>query len=212
MSICLDLMKGFDLECDGAIYKKYFQSIVLINRADVDEFYINATEDKHRIYFNLKEGKTGYLFRSTENGSVINADFSKSTSKGINYYEHKLNLPIVGINENSKTMLKQLDKADYFAAIHFKDNTIEIYGFNFGLKTSSYTYQPQGSGGVTLDLVSKYKEYEPPYVYVPSLNPNDTGYDPQAVEDFNNLFVGIPSIYGGDFNNDFSDDFYITEV
>lgn len=212
MSVCLDLMKGFDLECDGAVYKKYYQNIVLVNRADVDQFYISSTATQHRIYFNLNSGKTGYLFRSTENGGSINADFSKSTQKGINYYDHKLNIPVVGINENSKTLLKQLDKADYFAAIQFKDGTVEIYGFNFGLKTQNYSYQPQGSGGTTLDLVSKYKEYDPPYVYVPSLDYNDTGYDPQAEIDFNNLFADIPPIYGGDFNNDFNDDFYITEA
>ena len=212
MSICLDLMKGFDLECDGAVFKKYYQNVVLINRADVNEFYISSTGTEHRIYFNLTAGKTGYLFRSTENGSSMIADFSKSTTKGINYYDHKVSVPIVGINEASKTMLKQLDKADYFAAIQFKDNTVEIHGFNYGLKTNNYNYQPQGSGGVTLDLVSKYREYDPPYVYVPSLSPSGSGYDPQAVLDFNNLFADIPSIYGGDFNSDFSDDFYITEA
>lgn len=207
MSVCLDLMKGFDLECDGAVYRKYYQNIVLVNRADVDQFYISTTATQHRIYFNLNSGKTGFLFRNTENGGVINADFSKTTDKGINYYEHKLSMPIVGVNEDSKTMLKQLDKADYFAAIHFKDGTVEIHGFNFGLKTQDYTYQPQGSGGAILDLVSKYREYDPPYVYVPSLDPDDTGYDPQAIIDFNNLFADIPPIYGGDFNDDFNDDF-----
>jgi hypothetical protein len=207
MSICAELLNGFDLECDGAIYKKYFQQIVLVNRADVNEFAITSTILKNRIYFNLLEGKTGYLFRNTENGSVINAEFSKSLKDGIVYYDHRLEVPVIGVNEDSKSILKQLDKADYFAAIHFKDGTIEIHGFNYGLKTEPYTYTPQGTGGAILSLVSKYSEYDPPYVYVPSLDPNATGYDANAVIDFNNLFTNINPIFGGDFNDDFNDDF-----
>lgn len=207
MSLCAKILKGFDLECDGAVYKKYFQNIVLVNRADVNEFAITSNYVKNRIYFNLNEGKTGFLFRSTENGSSINAEFSKSLKDGIVYYDHKLDVPIIGINEESKTMLKQLDNADYFAAVHFKDGTIEIHGFNFGLKTDPYTYTPQGTGGAILPLVSKYSEYDPPYIYVPSLDPNATGYDPDAIEDFDNLFADIPPIFGGDFNDDFNDDF-----
>lgn len=211
MGVCVDLMKGFDLECDGALYRKYFQNIVLVNRNDVDEFFINSSSTKNRIYFNLLEDKTGFLFRSTENGGTINAEFSKSVKNGIVLYDHKLDLAVTGINEDSKTMLKQLDMADYFAAVHFKDGTIEIHGFSFGLKTDPYTYTPQGIGGGIISLVSKYPEYDPPYVYVPSLDPNASGYDEQAIEDFNNLFANIPLIYGGDFNFDFNNDFFIEE-
>src|SRR5690606_32113299 len=166
MSVCAEILKGFDLECDGVLYKKYYQNIILINRADLNEVVINSSFTNNNITFNLKEGKTGYLFRSTENGGIINAEFSKSTKKGINYYEHKLETPITGIDENAKTMLKQLDNSDYFGVVHFKDGTIEVHGFNYGLKTENYNYTPQGFGGAVLSLVSKYPEYDPPYVYV----------------------------------------------
>lgn len=201
MSVCVDLMKGWDLECDGVTFKKYYQNIVLVNRADVDEFLINSTSTSNRITFNLKEDKTGFLFRSSENGNVINAEFSKSVKNGIVLYEHKLDLAVTGINEDSKTMLKQLDMSDYFGAVHFKDGTIEIHGFSYGLKTDPYTYTPQGLGGGILSLVSKYSEYDPPYIY----------NSPTPIEDFDNLFADIPAIYGGDFNDDFNDDFFIEE-
>lgn len=199
MGVCVDLLKGWDLECDGAQYRKYFQQLVLVNRADVDEYLIDSTSTTNNIAFNLKDGKTGFLFRSSENGTVINAEFSKSVRKGIVYYDHKMELAITGVDEDSKTMLKQLDMSDYFGAIQFKDGTVEIHGFSYGLKTDSYNYTPQGLGGSIISLVSKYPEYDPPYVYLSD--------DP--IEDFNCLFSCSTCIFGGDFNDDFNDDFLI---
>ncbi len=195
MSVCVKLMKGFDLECEGAEYRKYYQNAVLINRSDVENFTINSGIETNNIIFNLLATKTGYLFRSTENSSSIKLEFSKSEKKGIVYYDHKMDLPIIGVTENSKTILKQLDMSDYFGAIQFKDGTIEIVGFNYGLKTSNYTYDPAGT---VISLESKYSEYDPPYVY---------GGD---ASDFDNLFADIPNINVGDFNNDFNNDFYIS--
>src|SRR5690606_18372771 len=159
MSICAEILKGIDLECLGNEFRKYYQNIVLVNKKDVKEFYINSSTSFNRIYFNLNEGKTGFLFRSSENGTSLTASFSKTERKGVVYYSHKLQVPVVGANEAAKTMLKQLDFSDYFAAIHFRDGTIEIHGFNYGLKTDGYTYEPQGQGGGIIPLVSRYEEY-----------------------------------------------------
>ncbi len=210
MSICAEILKGFDLECLGAEFKKYYQQIVLVNKKDVDEFYINSSTSFNRIYFNLLEGKTGFLFRSTENGASFTASFDKTERKGVVYYSHKLQVPIVGANEEAKTMLKQLDFSNYFAAIHFKDGTIEIHGFKNGLKTDGYTYEPQGMGGAMIPLVSRYDEYDPPYTYFPSLNDGSVDAGVLAITDFNNLFANIPAIYQGDFNSDYNSDFFIT--
>jgi len=200
MSVFIDLIKGFDLECEGANFRKYFQNVVLINRKDLKDYSINSSSTLNSILFNLLESKSGYLFRTTDNGGVINADFSKSEKNGIVTYEHKIEIAVTGVNENSKTMLKQLDMANYFGAIQFKDGTIEIHGFDYGLKTSNYTYTPQGLGGAIISLVSKYSEYDPPYVYAGN------------EADFNNLFLDIPVFLAGDFNQDFSDDFFIQQI
>lgn len=205
MSACYQLMKGFDLECFGAKFTKYYQQAVLINKKDVDEYKIVSSTDKNRVSFNLKEGKTGFLFRGSENGSSFSASFSKTEKKGVTYYSHNLELPIVGVNEDSKTMLKQIDLTNFFAATHFKDGTIEIHGFKNGLKTEAYTFE---SGQATIPLISRYEEYDPPYVYYPSRGDKDD-WKNLAIQDFNNLFANITPIFQGDFNNDFNDDFYI---
>lgn len=200
MSACIQLMKGFDLECFGAKFTRYYQQIVLINKKDVDEYRITSTVDKNRIEFNLLTGKTGFLFRGSENGSAFQATFDKIEKKGVTYYSHNLELPIVGVNEDSKTMLKQLDMSNYFAATHFKGDTIEIHGFKNGLKSEGYTF---ANGQATIKLSSRYDEYDPPYIYIPGREVSEG----TAIRDFNNLFANIPVIYQGDFNKDFNNDF-----
>jgi hypothetical protein len=203
---CKKLLQGFEVGCDD-FYNKYYQNIVLINRQDVANFLISSTDTQHRISFYLLPGKTGFLFRAPEQSSVLRASFSKSVVKGVPLYDHNMQVPVIGVNETSKVMLKNLDLSDYFGAIQFKDGTVEIYGFHYGLKTVDYDYQPQGDvGGSVIDLVSRYSEIDPPYVYQTSLTADvsDT-----AESHFNALFANIPDVLAGDFNDDFNDDFLI---
>jgi len=198
---CVKLLKGIDLTCDNGWKNKYYQNVVLINRADVEGFNIITNNDEHRIKFNLLTGKTGVLFQASELKDLLSASFTKSNSKGIPYYDHKMQIAVVGTNEYVKTLLKQVDNSNYFGAIQFKNGDIEIYGFENGLKSDGYDYQAQGGiGGAPINLSSVISEYEPPYLY------KGTGND---TDDFNNLFGNIPSVLNGDFNNDYNDDFFI---
>lgn len=208
MSNCAKLLKGFTLECDGVPFRKFYQKVVLVNKKDVEKSFVLSDMNNNRCWFKLLENKTGYAFISTELGGSLSAQFSKRNDKGIAMYQHQIQLPIVGVDEASKTMLKQLDASDYFAAIRFKDDTILIYGFNYGLKSTSYTYEPAGMGGSIIELTSKYDEYDPPYIYRPILDSsNNQGLIEQAIIDFDNLFSGTEDIFNGDFNDDFNDDF-----
>jgi hypothetical protein len=85
MSVCYKLLGGFDLECLGALHTKYYQHAVLVNKADVNQKVIYSSDTENRIYFNLLSGKTGFLFRSTENGGSISGEFSKSEEKYITH-------------------------------------------------------------------------------------------------------------------------------
>jgi hypothetical protein len=211
MSVCYKLLGGFDLECLGALRTKYYQHAVLVNKADVNQKVIYSSDTENRIYFNLFSGKTGFLFRSTENGGSISGEFSKSEDKGVVYYSHRVQIPLVGVTEDVKAKIKQLDMSNFFVALLYRDETVEIFGFNYGMRTDPYTYTPQGTGGAVLSLVSRFDEYDPPYVYLPSAITTDPGVTPkqQAVIDFDNLFANVPEIFCGDFNADFNDDFFI---
>lgn len=195
---CLDLYLGQDLRCK-TFAKKYYQQVVLINKEDVLNFNIQRTTEKHRIEFQLKDGKTGYLYAGNENASVYNASFSKDSSEGVNEYSHQLELPIMGVSEETKLILKQLDSGEYFGAIQWMDGTVEIYGWEYGLKTNDYNYAPQGSGGSVITLSSDINEDEPPYIY----------YSDDPNSDFNNLFSDNSEVVGASFNNDFNNDFDI---
>lgn len=194
---CKKLTSGFDIGCEG-LFRKYHQQVVLINRSDVDQYNITSNDGLHRIQFNLLEGRTGYLFRGNENAGLLNAFFTKKQEKGVPYYSHNVDVVVIGTSENVKVRLKQLDLSNYFAAIQFKNQNVEIYGFNNGLNTKGYEYNAQsGIGGSVISLGSKYDEYEPPYNY----------YSATITPDFDGLFTNVPDFIGGDFNNDFNSDF-----
>lgn len=195
---CKRLIHEHDVSCLD-VHRKYYQQIVLVNLEDVNEKVYD--EDNHAILFNLVEGATGYRYRGNENVSNYSASFSKSVRKGQPLYSHSVSLPVVGVATTTKLILKELDLANYFAAIQFRDGTIEIYGFDNGLTTSNYTFEAQnGLGGIGMTLESKFEEEEPPYVYL------------GADENFDNKFAGIGDLLGGDFNQDFNSDFYIIQV
>lgn len=211
---CARLFRGQDIACT-TLFRKYYQQVILINKADVRDFVITSTmateggtisitNYQHRIRFSLFPSKTGYLFRGQPNGNSYFATFSKELDEGIPQYIHTVQLPIFGATESIKVLLKTLDLAKYFAAIQYMDNTVEIYGFENGLTTDDYDFDLQGnSGGSLITLISPESgmEDEPPYIYVP--------IGSTANEDFNNLFVNIPDVNLGDFSDDFSNDFDI---
>lgn len=195
---CVNLIKGFDIGCE-ALFRKYYQNVILINKNDVFQTAISTTNDQHRIQFNLLPGKTGYLFTGNENVGLLNAKFGKKEEKGVPYYNHSVDIVIAGTSENVKTILKQIDNSRFFAAIQFRNGDVEIYGFENGLGSGDYEYSAQSSlGGAVINLSSKYDEYEPPYLY----------HSNSINDDFNDLFSGLPNFLGGDFNDDFNDDFF----
>jgi len=195
---CVNLIKGFDIGCE-ALYRKYYQNVILINKGDVKQVSVSTTSQQHRIQFNLLPDKTGYLFKGNENVGLLNAKFSKKEEKGVPYYNHNVDVVVAGTSENIKTLLKQIDNSNYFAAIQFRNGDVEIYGFENGLGSGSYEYSAQSSlGGSVIGLASKFDEYEPPYLY----------HSNSIETDFNNLFTGLNDFLGGDFNQDFNNDFY----
>lgn len=196
---CVELLKGLDLSCKEVRAGAYYQNVVLVNRADVKQVRIVSNGERHRIRFNLKEGRSGYLFRGNDLGRAFTASFTKSVERGVPQYGHNLQLPIWGIGEREKILLMELDAADFFAAIQFESGEIEIYGFQHGLTTGNYTYAPQeGFGGALIPLSSRSEEYTPPFIYE-AAGSEEMNYE--------RLFQGIGDLVGGDFNDDFSDDF-----
>lgn len=213
---CARLYRGQDISC-STFSKKYYQQVVLVNKSDVRDFVITSTMPTsgseigtggiygHRIRFSLLPSKTGYLFRGQQNGNSYFATFSKELDENIPQYVHTVQIPIFGANEQTKVLLKTLDMSKYFAAIQFMDGTVEIYGFENGLTTDDYYFDLQGNlGGSFITLVSPNSgmEDEPPYIYIPIFG--------NANDNFNNLFVDIPDVNLGSFNDDFSNDFDIS--
>lgn len=212
MSICEQLRNGQDSAC-LVPERKYYQQCVLVNRSDVNNSRIvTSSVDidgnylcRHRVFFDLKDDTTGYRFTAGENGLTVFGISEKTVVNGIAQYSHSVNIIIVGVDEDAKCLLKQLDGGDYFAALQYYDGTVEIFGFEYGLTTSNYSYDPANlSGGaiIKLNSLADSLEDEPPFVYR-TQTPN------KEITDFDNNFVGVVFDINGDFNDDFSDDFSI---
>lgn len=205
--VCAKLINDLDLNCID-FYNRYYQNVILINKSDVQDYVIYTNDLQHRISFNLFSGKYGKLFTASEMSNTMKGTFSKTTNEGIPFYQHSVQVPVIGVSEYIKILLKQLDTSDYFAAIQFTDGNIEIYGFEYGLTTSGYNYEAQSTlGGSVITLESRYDEYVPPLMYVPKIITPPNSVTEQATLDFDNLFGDIPVFNFGDFNDDFNDDF-----
>lgn len=210
MSICESLREGQDTRCLTPA-KKYYQQVVLVNKADVNNYRIVTSSIdiegnylcRNRVYFDLLEDKTGYRFSTLEAGSNIFGLCEKTVINGIAQYSHSVNIILMGVDEETKCLLKQLDSGNYFAALQYYDGTIEIFGFEYGLTTSNYSYDPANlSGGaiIKLNSMTDSLEDEPPFVY-------RTQTPDLEITDFDNNFVGVVYNINGDFSNDFNNDF-----
>jgi len=206
---CEQLRSGLDLSC-AEIAKKYYQQVVLVNRNDVNNKIILTSSVsidgiytcRNRAYFDLKTDLSGFRFSLGENATSIFGSFDKSVIENIPQYNHNVSIVLAGVDEDTKCKLTQLDYADYFAALQNYDNTIELFGFEYGLTTQNYNYDPANSGGgVVIRLVSFNESFEdlPPLVYK---SQNGT-----EIEDFNNNFQDVVFDPNGDYNDDFNNDF-----
>jgi len=195
---CINLINGLDVSCKKV--GRYYQNAVLMNLSEKNQVAIYSNASENSVMFNLKEGSTGYLFQCSEKLDFISGTFSKSEEDGNPVYNHSVKIIISGINESDKATLKQIDSSNLFAALQYNDGMVEIFGFESGLRSNSYTYDANGGiGGAVITLASKFSEYDPPYIYKTIGN---------VGEDFDNLFANIPDFLVGDFDDDFNADFY----
>lgn len=209
---CIKLRQDYNIDCKK-LFVKYDQQLILINKKDVLEHQIQtSTVDLldnytcyHNILFKLKENKTGFLITSNNKGSNIFGTTSKTEKYGIPYFSHTIQLPILGIDLQSKCFLNQLNLADYFGVLRHSSGVIEVYGFEYGLNTNDYVIDLQNTSGVSLiNLTSNENELEAdlPFIYKSGTFGNEN-------IDFDNLFSENSNLPNGDFNNDFNNDFFI---
>ena len=211
MSACAELNRSLEVDCLQPTKKKYIQKVQLINRGDLRQYSYRSDFEFNRVTFNLNSGARAYAIATSDVANVIDANFSKGEENGIPIYTHRVSFPIVGAGEGIKVMLKQLDAADLFAVLQFTDLTAEVYGINYGLKTTGYRYSIQNPlGGAIITMESRVPEYEPPLIYYPSVFVDDLSSEEAEKiinEHFDNGFADIPDFVCGDFNADFNNDF-----
>jgi len=189
-AICAELKDGYDLSCKRNFAKGYYQEAVFINFSHVDKAAsvmseISGLTCAYNVQMLLKDSKKGIRIKLPENGSTIKGWTDKSTTDmGIVQYIHRVQILAMGVDEPTKCKLDALDHGRYVVALQATDGTVEIFGYENGISTGDYTYDPtDGGGGGIIPLQSKENQQEStlPLVYKPQ-----TGGD--AIADFDSLF------------------------
>lgn len=213
---CFTVIGGLDFTC-GSFWRKYYQKAVIVNKDDLLNYNVQIVSAntnnllpncQHRIKFQLKEGKSGISIKATDRASTILGSFSKRSSDAYDEFLHNVQIPMFGVTEQIKCKLKELTRGDYFVALQYHDGTVEVYGFNYGLRLADYDYSPQVNfGGGLLNLQSREDalEDDAPLIYKSAIEGNET-------EDFDNNFEFNEDVILGDFNNDFNNDFYVNAI
>lgn len=196
--VCNKLIKGFDDRCSRT-FGRWLQKAVLINYDDVVFQAINNTNTLHNVEFALFSPNSrppiplrGYGFHAPDLSDTITGDFDMSRKWSIPMYRHSIDILINGVDENIKTLQKQLDSGHFLGALKYSDGSIVIYGSETGLTVSPYNYSD--TAVITL---SSGDEFAPPYLYSgdPSDWDNEWDTDIQIIK------------AKGEFNDDFNEDF-----
>lgn len=195
-SLCAKLLTGQDSACE-ALDRRYFQQAVLINKMDIENitkvktnFGLPSPVCSYTVAFNLKSGATGFLFKGSENGNNYSGSFDKTSSElgGFPQYAHKVNMLVVGVNQESKCILEALDKSRFVVALQLTNGAVEIYGIDNGMSTGDYSYDIQAGGGgsaMVLQSSENSPENNLPMVYKSAVVGGESA-------DFDSLFENIP--------------------
>lgn len=175
----LNVRRSIDISCVPRPLR-YYQQAVLINIEQVDEYLIKREVNQHTVKFSLKDLESGCLFRSNELANSFTGTFSEVREQGVALYSHQVTAPIIGVTQQAKLLLKELDNGCYFLALQNRNGVIEIYGFENGMQTEDYDYD--GSQFNEISFSSRGLETDPPLIYVS---------DGNAQRDFDDLFENI---------------------
>lgn len=193
---CAELKNGLDLSCVRPV-SKYDQEIVLINKSDIDTSTIVApwtedypTEDcNYFVQFELLPGKTGYSFKFPLKGSGVSGTFDVTTTdNGYSTFIHHINMLIANATEEQMCIIDQLVRGQLVGALKHND-TVIIYGMQYGLFMDDGTVDLQSGGGVSAVVLSSREdgaEDYAPLIYKPQ--PGGS-----AVADFDALFANSGS-------------------
>lgn len=193
MNYLKNLYFGQDRTCTGT-QKGYIQKVVLVNKNDLESYNIESELidngnleplAKHRISFKLKNNKSGILIENNQNSQIIVPNVQASYSDELPRYTHSLQFAIYDVTERTKWLLMTLSKADYFATVLHKSGVVEVYGFEFGMKTDGYTFDA-GDGGAIIKLSSIENEFHLPLNYKSSINNGEAG-DFEALFNLENM-------------------------
>ncbi len=173
---CGKIISDFLVGCADVIKGGIEQSIVLINRTDIDKSASVVDTDvltgKHTITsLVLNTGTTGYVIEGIGNKQIFSAGYTLNNADDQpNDFTHTLALRLFNCTEASAALVNSLALgADLVAVVKNKSGCFEILGYDGGLKVSEASKNSaENKGSVVFTLSSSANDTEPyvPYQYL----------------------------------------------
>lgn len=179
-NICGKLLNDIDISCVAPV-RKYYQQVVIINKTDIDtgSSVLNLPtleQCAYNVEMVLQTGKAGIRIQGIEAGTNFKGYVSKGRDdNGYPTYIHSVDIFMAGVSEETKCALEALDRGSYVVAMQLSDGTVEVFGWENGLSTGDYDYDPQENGGgsvITLQSSDQTPENRHPLVYSTAGNAN----------------------------------------
>lgn len=188
--ICYNIKNGLDF-CGINHSKLWIQRVVLIAKKDV----VDVLRDENIISFTLGTGKKGYAFDYAKTSNSVMGTCETVTKFDYAQFRHNVQIPFISFMNN--TLLVDLVRGEYFAALLDGAGRVWIFGYDYTLRSQDGLVSHIAVDILTMRSDESGLEDVPPLRF----------YSGDPVADFYNDFEGLPTPVLGEFSDDFSNDF-----
>ena len=191
---CENILTGAILnDCANAMVGGIEVNVLLFNHADIDKSActFSATNNTLMTNFQLKAGKTGYLFEGVKQANSLKSELVIKEN-GINKHKHTFTGVILQFSADNKERLMELangGKVAVMVELKWKGagnaEAFQLGGYESGLNLTSYNWATNENDGTVQIELSSEENYEEPKIPLTVL---ETDYTTTATA-FGNKFA-----------------------
>ena len=175
--ICGKVLTDQLRDCNSTIVKGIEQSILLINRCDIQTYAVDKTDTTHKATsIVLETAAEGYLIQGIDGKSLFTASHSlNSNDDAPDDWTHALNMRGWNLTEENLIYIRSLGRGADVVAITLDktastdEDKYKVYGLENGLKITEYAQNTgENRGAFIYTLASKDPDFEtdPPLVWI----------------------------------------------
>ena len=180
--ICGKVLTDQLRDCNSTVVKGIEQSILVINRCDIDSYTVDKTDTTHKATaITLKTGSQGYLIQGVDGKSLFTASHAlNSNDDAPDDWTHTIAMRGWNLSEENLIYIRSLGRGADLVAITLDktaasdESKYKVYGLENGLKLGEYAQNTgENRGAFIYTLTSKEPDFEtdPPLVWLEADTP-----------------------------------------